>query len=97
MRAEAHGTKQQAAAARVSPELFQSLFTASRLQLSKVMNVAAPPHHTITATTTTLLALAWHAINPASPSHEPLARKGGAELWPLLENAYNATDVRANI
>lgn len=59
----------------VSPELFQ-LFTASRLQLSKVMNVAAPPHHTIT---TTLLALAWHAINPASPSHEALARKRGGE------------------
>lgn len=39
-----------------------------------------PPHHTITittTTTTTLLALAWHAINPASPSHEPLAKKKG--------------------
>lgn len=73
MSAETHVTKQQAATAQVSPELFQSLFTASRLQLSKVMNVAAPLHHTIT--TTTLLALAWHAINPASPSHQPLARK----------------------
>lgn len=32
------------------------------------------PDHTIT-TTTTLLTLAWHAINPVSPSHERLARK----------------------
>lgn len=64
------------------------------------MNVAAPPpppHHTITTTTTTLLALAWHAINPASPSHEPLARKGEKKkkLRPLLENAYKAVDVSA--